>query len=171
MKERIIRVKVRDESEIYYSEVGDLIIDHLLLRHLSSCVSYTCSNQIGLTHLIASNSLSEPFDESRNLSGIAPLIYEPSCCTFFQQFLRSLLNLFQCATKTVNKCLCDERSASVPGQLFASYYLLRVSIDSCRGEGLFEPVQLRFKILNLLLDIFKLLRPSVSVAHDSNSPD
>ena len=110
-----------------------------------------------LSHLIVCNSLSKPFDEPCNLSGIGPLIYEPSHRTLRQQLLRSLLDLFQCAAKTVNKVLCGERSANVPGQLFASRCLFRVSIDSCRSDVPFEPVQQGFEILNLLVDIFKLL--------------
>ena len=54
----------------------------------------------------------------------------------------------------------------MPGQLFASRCLLRVSVDGYRSDILFEPVQLRLEILNLLVDIFKLLQPPVSVTHD-----
>ena len=161
----------RDKSEDHYSEVGDLVIDRLLLRYLSSRVSHTRWNQTGFAYLVASDSLSKPFDESRNLSGIAPLIYEPSCRSFLRQFLRSLLDLFQCAVDTLNTGLCGEQSESVPGQLFASSCLLRVAIDSCRGNGLSKPIQLGFEILDLLLDIFEFLRPSVSVVHGSNSLD
>ena len=55
------------------------------------------------THLIMRNSLSKSFDESRHLSGILALIYEPSRGTFCQQCLRSPLNLFQCTAKTIRK--------------------------------------------------------------------
>ena len=60
---------------------------------------------------------------------------------------------------------------SIPSQFFASPGLLKVSIDGCRSDVLFEPVQLGFEILNLPLDIFEFLRPPVSVAHDSSSLD
>jgi len=59
-----------------------------------------------------------------------------------------------------------EQSTSVPGQFFASFRLCRVSVDSCRGDLLFEPVQLGFKIFYLLLEIFELLRAPVSVVCD-----
>ena len=44
-------------------------------------------------------------------------------------------------------------------------------IDHCRGDALFEPFQLVFETLNLLLDTFELLQPSMSVAHDGDSLD
>ena len=40
MEERIIKLKDRDKLENYYSEVGDLVVDRLLLRYLSYCESY-----------------------------------------------------------------------------------------------------------------------------------
>ena len=61
-----------------------------------------------------------------------------------------------------------EHSTGVPGQFFASFRLPRVSVDSCRGNVLFEPVQLGFEVFDLLLEIFELLRGSVSVVRDSH---
>ena len=61
-----------------------------------------------------------------------------------------------------------EQSASVPGQLFPSFRPPRVSVDSFRGNALFEPVQLEFEVLYLLPKIFELLRTSVSVVRDGH---
>ena len=47
----------------------------------------------------------------------------------------------------------------------------RVSVDSCRSNVLFEPVQLGFEVLNLLLEIFELLQASVSVVRDGHQLD
>ena len=52
---------------------------------------------------------------------------------------------------------------SVPGQFFASLRLSGVSVDTSRGNVLFESVQLRSEVSDLLLDIFEFLRASVSV--------
>jgi len=60
---------------------------------------------------------------------------------------------------------------SIPGQFFPSFRLPGVSVDSCRGNGLFEPVQLGFEVLNLLLEIFELLQASVSVVRDGHQLD
>ena len=65
----------------------------------------------------------------------------------------------------------DEHLTGIPGQFFASFHLLRVSIDSCRGKVSFEPVQLRFEVFDLLLDILELLRAFVSVVRDDHQPD
>ena len=59
-----------------------------------------------------------------------------------------------------------EQSTSVPDQFFASFRLSRVSVDGCRGNVSFEPVQLGFEVFYLLLEIFELLRPSASVVCD-----
>jgi len=50
-----------------------------------------------------------------------------------------------------------DRSAGIPGQFFTSFRLPRVSVDSCRGNALFKPVQLGFEVFDLLLEIFELL--------------
>ena len=55
-----------------------------------------------------------------------------------------------------------EHLTGVPGQFFASLRLPRVPVDSCRGNVLFEPIQLRFEVFDLLLEILELLRASVS---------
>ena len=46
---------------------------------------------------------------------------------------------------------------SVPGQFSASFRLYRIPVDSCRGNVLFEPVQLGFEVCYPLLEIFELL--------------
>ena len=108
------------------------------------------------------NSLSKSFNESHHLSGIPRLVHESSRRAFCQQFLRSLLNLFQCAVKTVGKSGRGEQSASVPGQLGPSLRLLRIFINRCRTDVLFEPVKLGSKTFDLLLDVFKFLGPPMS---------
>ena len=143
----------------------------MLLRYLSSHVSRTRRNETDLTHLVMGNSLSKSFNESRHLSGIPRLIHESSRRAFCQQFLRSLLNLFQCAVKAVGKSGQGEQSASVPGQLSPSPRLLRISINRCCGNVLFELVKLGFETFNLLLDVFKFLGPSMSVVRGGHSLD
>jgi len=64
-----------------------------------------------------------------------------------------------------------EKPTNVPGQFFASFRLSGVSVDSCRGNVLFEPVQLGFEIRYLLLEIFELLRAPVSVVCDGHRFD
>ena len=53
-----------------------------------------------------------------------------------------------------------EQWTRVPGQFFAPFRLLRIPINSCRGDALFEPVQLEFEVSRLLLEVFELLRAS-----------
>jgi len=64
-----------------------------------------------------------------------------------------------------------DRSAGIPGQFFPSFRLPRVSVDSCRGNVLFKPVQLGFEVFDLLFEIFELLRASVSVVRDGHQLD
>ena len=59
--------------------------------------------------------------------------------------------------------------ASVPGQLCPSLRLLRVSINRCGGDGLFEPVQLGLKIFDPLLNVFEFLRSSVSCVRQQST--
>ena len=134
-------------------------------------VSRTRHKEADLTHLVMGNSLSKSFNESRHLSGILRLIHESSRRPFCQQFLRSLLNLFQCAVKTVSKSGQGEQLASVPGQLCPSLRLLRIFINRCRTNVLFEPVKLGSKTFNLVLDVFKFLGPSMSVVRSSHPLD
>ena len=157
MRGRVISTKDRGKLEAPYSEAGDLVVDRLLLRYLSTRISHARCDKIVLAYLIVGYDLTKSFDQFHNLSGITPLIYEPGNLPFCQQFLRPLLDLFQCATKTVDKGRRGGRSANVPGQLFASPGLLGISVDSCRGDVLLEPVQLGPKILDLILDVFELL--------------
>ena len=56
---------------------------------------------------------------------------------------------------------------SVPGQLCPPLCLLRVSINRCCGDGLFEPVELGFETFDPLFDVFEFLPPSPSVVYDS----
>ena len=60
---------------------------------------------------------------------------------------------------------------SVPGQLLASLRLSRISIGGCRGNILFEPVQLGFEALYLLPDISEFLQASVSAVCNSDQLD
>ena len=60
---------------------------------------------------------------------------------------------------------------SIPRQLLASLRLSRISIDERRGNILFEPVQLGFEALYLLLDISEFLRASVSAMCDDHQLD
>jgi hypothetical protein len=60
---------------------------------------------------------------------------------------------------------------SVPRQFFPSFRLLRVPVDGCRGNVLLESVQLGFEVCYLLLEIFELLRASVSVVCDGYQLD
>ena len=156
MKGWIISLENRGKLGNPYSKVGDLVVDRLLLRYLSPHISHARCNKIVLTYLIVGYSLTESFDQFHNLSGIIPLIYEPGNLPFCQQFLGSLLDIFQCATKTVDKGGRGGQSANVPGQLFASVGLLGVSVNS-RREFFPESVQLGPKILDLVLDVFELL--------------
>jgi len=68
----------------------------------------------------------------------------------------------------VRRC---EQLTSVPCQFFTSFRLPGVPVNSCRGNVLFEPVQLGFEIRYLLLEIFELLRAFVSVVCDSHRFD
>ena len=56
----------------------------------------------------------------------------------------------------------NERLINVPGQFPPSLRLLRVSINRCRSDNLFEPVELGLKIFDPLLDVFEFLSPPVS---------
>ena len=64
-----------------------------------------------------------------------------------------------------------EQPAGVPDQFFASFCLSGVSVNGCRGDALFEPVQLGFEVGYLLLEIFELLRAPVSVVCDGYKLD
>jgi len=57
----------------------------------------------------------------------------------------------------------SERSTSAPGQFSASFGLSGISVDTGRGNVLFESVQLGSELSDLLLDIFEFLRESVSI--------
>ena len=61
--------------------------------------------------------------------------------------------------------------ASIPDQFFPSSRFPRVPVDSCRGDIPFKSVQLGFEVFDLLLDIFELLRASVSVIRDGHQLD
>ena len=56
----------------------------------------------------------------------------------------------------------------VPGQPSPPFRLLGVSINRCHDDVLFEPIQLGYKILNLLLDIFGVLRTCALVVRGGN---
>jgi len=57
----------------------------------------------------------------------------------------------------------SKQSTNVPGQLFASFRLPGVSVDTGCSNALFESVQLGSELSDLLLEIFEFLRTSVSV--------
>ena len=76
------------------SEVGDSVVDCLLLRYLSCRVSRTGYKKTVHAHLIVGNSLPKSFNEFRHLSGIRRLVHKPIRRAFRQQFLRSFLDLF-----------------------------------------------------------------------------
>jgi len=50
----------------------------------------------------------------------------------------------------------------VPDQPTSPFRFLVVSVDRRHDEALFEPVQLGYKILDLFLDVFEILRVLVS---------
>ena len=81
-----------------------MVIDCLLLRNLPCGVSRIRCNESVLTHLIAGDGVSESFDKPRDLSGIPPLVHEPSNFALFQQCLGSPPDLLQHAVKGVNRC-------------------------------------------------------------------
>ena len=60
---------------------------------------------------------------------------------------------------------------SVPGQFFTSFRLPRIFVDGRRDNILFEPIQLRFEVFYLLLEIFELLRAPMSVVCDGHRFD
>ena len=122
-----------------------------------------------LTRLIADDGFSKPLDKSCHCVGILSLVHEPSDGALGQQFLGYLLDFFECSVAIVGSGRCDHGLVRVPGQPPTSIRLLGVSIYRGGGDVLFEPVQLRNKILDLLPDIFRMLGASASVARDSHS--
>ena len=72
-KGSVIRVNGGNKLEITHGEVGDSVIDRLLLRYLSCRESYSMQKTV-LTHLVVGDSLSKSFNEFRHLSGIPGLI-------------------------------------------------------------------------------------------------
>ena len=124
-----------------------------------------------LAHLILGNSFLKLFDESCHPSRIRPFIHKLSCPAPFQQFLRSLLDLPQCAAKIVGKDRQGKQLISAPDQLCLSPGLPRVLVNRCRGSVVFEPVQLGLEIFDLVLDNFESLRQTRSVVRDSHLPD
>ena len=80
-------VKDIGKPENTHSEVGNSVVDRLLLRYLSYRVSRAGYKKPVLAHLIVGNSLPKSFDESRHLSGICRLVHEPIRRAFRQQFL------------------------------------------------------------------------------------
>ena len=65
----------------------------------------------------------------------------------------------------------SKQSTSVPGQLFTSFRLSGVSVDTGCSDALFESVQLRSEVSDLLLEVFEFLRASVSVAFGGDQLD
>ena len=58
----------------------------------------------------------------------------------------------------------SEQSTSLPGQFSASFRLPGVSVDTVCGDVLSESVQLGFEVSDLLLEISKFLRASMSLS-------
>ena len=145
-----------DEMGKPYGEMSDRLVDRLLLRYLLR-VNGTQHRHVILAHLIADYGFSEPLDEPRHCIGIPFLVYEPGDGALGQQFLRYLLDFFECSVTIVGSGRCDHESGRVPGQTFASIRLLGVSINRRGSDVLFEPLQLGNKILDLLLDILRML--------------
>ena len=58
-----------------------------------------------------------------------------------------------------------------PGQPSPTFRLLGISINRCCGDVSFEPLQLGYEILDLLLDVLGMLQTVVSVAGDDHSPN
>jgi len=65
----------------------------------------------------------------------------------------------------------SEKLASIPGQSPAPFRLPRVSVDTGRGNVLFESVQMGSELFDLLLDIFEFLRASMSVVCGGHQMD
>ena len=82
MKGRTVSTRDRGKLENPYSEMGDLVVDRLLLRYLSPRISHARCGKTALAYLIVSDSLTKSFDKFRNLSGITPLVYEPGNLPF-----------------------------------------------------------------------------------------
>ena len=82
-KKLVISVKGGKKMENPHGEVGDPVVDRLLLRYLSRYESYSVKKAV-LTHLVVDNNLSKPLNELRNLSGIPSLIHEPGRYAFRQ---------------------------------------------------------------------------------------
>ena len=59
----------------------------------------------------------------------------------------------------------------VPDQPIASTRLFRVPTDRRRCNALFEPIQLRYKFLDFLLDVLGMLGTPVLGVHDGHSLD
>ena len=77
-------VKDIGKPENTHSEVGNSVVDCLLLRYLSYRVSRAGYKKPVLAHLIVGNSLPKLFDKFRHLSGICRLVHEPLRCAFRQ---------------------------------------------------------------------------------------
>ena len=124
-------------------------------------MNITQHNILEPAHLIVDDSLFNLFNESRHLFGISTLVHKPNRGVLIQQFLRLPLDLSQCAVRSVGMGGWDEQPTNTPDQPFTPPCFLRVLVDRCCGDILFEPLQLGPKILNALLDIFKLLQGSI----------
>ena len=82
-KKSVISVKGGNKPEITHGEVGDSVVDRLLLRYLSYREPYSVLKTV-LTHLVVDDSLSKSFNEFRHLPGIPGLVHEPSQSAFCQ---------------------------------------------------------------------------------------
>jgi len=82
-----------------------------------------------------------------------------------------LPDISKCTVTAVRGERCGNKSICVPFQSSTSVCLLGVPIDRHRRDDLFEPIQLRYELIDLLLDIFGMLGTSVSTVHDKRPLD
>jgi len=147
------------------------MVDSLLLRYLGLPVGNARHRDTIITHLIADDDFSKPLDEFCHNFGVFPLVCEPGGGALCQHFLGQLFYLFERSATIVGGGHCCQKSMHVLSQPIASGCLLGVSINRCSSDVLLEPIQLGYKFLDLLLDIFELLRVTVSVVRNGHSLD
>lgn len=131
LKEAIIGCDRGRQTGNTDSEGGDSLVDCLLLRNLSCRVSRAQVKKPVSAHLVVGNGLSKLINETCHLSRICRLVNKPSGRPFFQQFLRSLFDSFQRATKKIDQDKRGRESVGIPGQLQASIGLCLVSTTRC----------------------------------------
>ena len=143
LRNGLVAVDFRD-NEKTYGEVRDLTMDCLLLGYLPPppLVSIMLNTDTIIAHLVADDCHSKPLDKPYHDLGVLSLVREPSYGTLCQQFPGYFFDFFECAATTVGSDRRYNLSMHVRSQPPASIRLLGVSIDCCRGDVLFEPIQL-----------------------------